>query len=452
MAALTLHNANIPDSLHSRETEIAHNQIYNVQVPVLPKSVTNQKSSGRCWLFATTNLIRLEVIRQLDIKDADFELSQSYLHFWDKLEKANYWLENAIELADRPWDDRELNFLSQNFSSDGGQWDMVTNLIVKYGVVPQSIYPESFNSSATSKITWLTTVKLREYAQELRDLKAATYERLSASVAAGTMTPKQRDNAVLTAVRAHKEKRMKEVYRMMAIAYGSPPGPNDEFTFEWYDSKGRYQSLTTTPYEFQVKYTGDFTAKGSISLVHDPRYPEDTVITVDRLGNVWDGQSVTYINTSVAEMERLVVKSIKAGHTVFFGCDVGQFSHTPSGIMDTELFDYAAAFGVNLGLSKKERLEMGESQMTHAMLIDKVHVDPKTDLPIRYAVQNSWGAQGVGKDTGYMSMSSKWFGEFTYQCVFRKDLLSPKHRKLAERGIDENTIHLPPYDPMGALA
>lgn len=434
IAAHALHNANISDSLHKRSAEMANQHIFSHSAPLQAKSVTNQKSSGRCWLFAFTNLIRLEVIKQLDIKDADFELSQSYLHFADKLEKANFWLETAIEIADRPWDDRELNFLSQNFFSDGGQLDMVVNLVVKYGCVPQSIYKESFTSSSTSKINWLATVKLREFAQELRELKSITEERLASSLSSGRLTKEQHDAAVLATVRAHKEKQMKDVYRILAIAYGEPPKPHEEFEFSWYDSKGRYQSLKTTPYDFQVKYTGDFTARGSCSLVNDPRNEMDKLITINRLGNVWGGQPVMYINTNTDLMMDKVVQSIKAGHPVFFGCDVGQFSHSPSGIMDTDLFDYEGAFGIKvripknllvsqhhvltpsplqLGLTKKERLEMGESQMTHAMVIDKVHIDPKTGKPVRFAVQNSWGPD-VG-EKGYMTMSAAWFKEFVYQ-------------------------------------
>ncbi|KDN37683.1 peptidase C1B, bleomycin hydrolase [Tilletiaria anomala UBC 951] len=450
LAAMTLHNANIADSLHVRDAEITNQHVFTHSVPLHAKAVTNQKSSGRCWLFALTNLIRLEVIKQLDIKDADFELSQSYLHFCDKLEKANFFLENVIELADRAWDDRELSFLSSSFYSDGGQWDMVTSLIVKYGVVPQSVFPESFNSSNTSRINWLVTVKVREMAQELRDLKAVSEERLAASVASGRLTPAQRDAAVLGTLRAHKQKQMKDVYRMLAIAYGKPPRPHEEFEFSWYDSKGRYQSLRTTPYDFQVKYTGTFTAKGSCSLVHDPRNEPNKLITVSRLGNIWGAEPVRYVNTDPELMMRKVVESVKAGHAVFFGCDVGQFSHTPSGIMDTKLYDYEHAFGITLGLTKKERLQMGESQMTHAMVIDAVHLDAKTGAPLRFAVQNSWGST-AGKE-GYMVMSAEWFCQFVYQVVIRKEFVPKDLWTLFENGVDDRSIVLPCYDPMGALA
>ena len=348
LAATTLHNASINESLRVRDAELSNQHIFSHSVPTEAAHVTNQKSSGRCWLFATTNLIRLEVIKQLDIKDKDFELSQSYLHFYDKLEKSNFWLENVIELADRPWDDRELNYLSGSFFSDGGQWDEVTNLIVKYGVVPQSIYPESFNSSNTGKINWLMTVKLREMAQELRDLKSVTEERLQVSLDQGRISRADRDAAVLDTVRAHKQEQMKDVYRMLAIAYGRPPKPHEEFEFSWYDSKGKYQSLKTTPYDFQVKYTGTFTAKGSCSLVHDPRNESNKLITVSRLGNIWNAQPVLYVNTTPELMMDKVVESIKAGHAVFFGCDVGQFSYTASGVMDTKLYDYESAFGIKV--------------------------------------------------------------------------------------------------------
>ncbi len=334
--------------------------------------------------------------------------------------------------------------------NDGGQFDMATNLVVKYGCVPQSVYPESFNSSNTSKINWLAKAKLREMAQELRDTKRIVEERLNDSLRAGRISRAQRDAAVLETVRAKKERQMKDVYRILAIAYGEPPKPNDEFTFGYMDSKNKYRSVTTTPYDFQVKYTGAFTAKGSASIVNDPRNELGKLMTVERLGNIWNGQPVKYINKDPDFMIEKVVETLKAGYPVWFGVDVGAYSHTPSGIMDVNLFDYENAFDIKLGLTKKERLEMGESQMTHAMLISAVHLDEKTGKPVRFRVENSWGPT-AGKD-GFMVMTTAWFKEFCYQVVIRKEFLPKEMWQLFENGVDENTIRLPCYDPMGALA
>lgn len=198
---------------------------------------------------------------------------------------------------------------------------------------------------------------------------------------------------------------------------------------------------------FVEKYTGSFDPRGACSLVNDPRRPYNKLITVDRLQNVWGGQPVLYVNTSTKQMKDSIVASIKDGLPVFFGCDVGQFSR--DGIMDTALFNYELPFGIKLGLSKAERIELGESSMTHAMVITAVHLDDKGN-PVRYRVENSWG-EGVG-DKGFMVMTDAWFDEFVYQVVIRKQHMPPTLWKLFEQGVNNETEILPPYDPLGALA
>lgn len=406
--------------------------------------IVNQLSSGRCWLFATTNVIRLQVIKQLNLKE--FELSQSYLAFWDKLEKSNTFLENSIELADRPLDDRVFGFLKTAPTNDGGQWDMVTNLIKKYGLVPKAVFPESYNSSNSSQINWLVTLKLREYALELRELKLATMRTLQKS--AGSLDRASMEAHTLKAVRSRKDEQMAEVYRMMVIALGVPPKPDDEFTFEYYDNKGKFFSIKTTPRGFLDNYTGSFDPSGACSLVNDPRRSYNKLITVDRLQNVWGGQPVLYVNTSTKQMKESVVASIKVGLPVFFGCDVGQFSER-KGIMDTGLYDYELAFGIKLGLTKAERLELGESSMTHAMVITAVHLNNKGE-PVRYRVENSWGPDAGEK--GFMVMTDAWFDQFVYQVVIRKQHMPANLWALFEAGVNKDTDVLPPYDPMGSLA
>jgi bleomycin hydrolase len=405
--------------------------------------VVNQLSSGRCWLFATTNVIRLQVIKELNLKE--LELSQSYLAFWDKLEKSNTFLENAIELADKPLDDRIFGFLKTAPTNDGGQWDMVTNLIKKYGLVPKAIYPESYNSSNSSQINWLLTVKLREYALELRDLKKESLRSLGKAV---SMDKATLESHVLRTVRSKKDEQMAEVYRMMVIALGVPPKPDAEFNFEYYDKNDKFHSIQTTPLGFLDKYTGSFDPAGACSLVNDPRRGYNKLLTVDRLQNVWGGQPVLYVNTTTSQMKACVVATIKAGLPAWFGNDVGQFS-SRNGIMDTALYDYELTFGIKLGLSKAERLEMGESSMTHAMVITGVHLDSKGN-PVRYRVENSWGPDAGEK--GYMVMTDAWFDQFVYQVVIRKQHMPASLWKLFEDGVDKDTDVLPCYDPMGSLA
>ncbi|PWZ03236.1 peptidase C1B, bleomycin hydrolase [Testicularia cyperi] len=443
LAQLTLHNAAIPNSLHRRDTEVSCIHTFSHALPYEVKPVVNQKSSGRCWLFATCNVIRHQSAKVLNLDE--FELSQSYLSFWDKLEKSNYFLENMIQLADKPLDERVVGFLKTAPTNDGGQWDMVANLLEKYGVVPKSVYPESYNSSFSSKINWLVTVKLREYTLELRAIKAD----VEAKLRAAGVDAETRAATVLQAQRARKEEQMAEVYRMLVITLGTPPKPDDEFTYQYRDKSGKFCTIKATPRSFLRDYTGTFDHRTRCSLINDPRHDADKLITVSRLGNVWDGAPIKYVNTTVDVMRNAVVASIKAGQPVFFGCDVGQFSDKDSGIMDQNLFGYELAFNVSLGLSKAERIELGESSMTHAMVITAVHVDD--GVVKRYRVENSWGADGVG-DKGFMVMSDDWFAEFNYQVVVDKQFV-PKHLwSLFTRGVGKDTITLPPYDPLGALA
>ncbi|KAJ9477506.1 Cysteine proteinase 1, mitochondrial [Pseudozyma hubeiensis] len=449
LAQMTLHNADIKASLHKRDVEVSCAHMFSHAIPYEVKPVVNQKSSGRCWLFATCNVIRHQAAKALDL--GEFELSQSYLSFWDKLEKSNYFLENMIELADEPLDQRVVGFLKTAPTNDGGQWDMVANLLEKYGVVPKSVFPESYNSSYSSQINWLVTLKLREYTLELRQIKQDV-ERKLGNLVHRSMSAQEISYAVRQAQRARKDEQMEEVYRLLVISLGTPPQPDDEFTYNYRNKDGKFVTIRSTPKRFLAEYTGTFDHKTRCSLIHDPRHKPDQLITVQRLGNVWEGTPISYVNTTVDVMRTAVVNSIKAGHPVFFGCDVGQFSDKTSGIMDPALFGYEEAFNVTLGLTKAQRIELGESSMTHAMVITAVHVDDRTGKVERYRVENSWGEAGVGNDKGFMVMSDKWFEEFNYQVVVDKKFM-PKHLwSLFTKGVDDKTIRLPPYDPLGALA
>ncbi|EST06177.1 Peptidase C1B, bleomycin hydrolase [Kalmanozyma brasiliensis GHG001] len=444
LAQMTLHNAAIAPSLHKRTTEISCAHIFSHAIPYEVKPVVNQKSSGRCWLFATCNVIRHGAAKVLELDE--FELSQSYLSFWDKLEKSNYFLENMIELADEKLDQRVVGFLKTAPTNDGGQWDMVANLLEKYGVVPKSVFPESYNSSYSNQINWLVTVKLREYTLELRQIKQDVERKMT------SFSPAETAVAVRQAQRARKDEQMAEVYRLLVISLGTPPQPNDEFTYQYRNKHGKFVTIKSTPKRFLAEHTGSFDHKTRCSLIHDPRHPAGRLITVERLGNVWEGTPISYVNTTVDVMRQAVVGSIKAGHPVFFGCDVGQFSDKTSGIMDPALFGYEEAFNITLGLSKTERIELGESSMTHAMVITAVHIDEATGKVERYRVENSWGEAGVGNDKGFMVMSDKWFEEFNYQVVVSREFVPKALWGVFKRGVDEQTIRLPPYDPLGALA
>ncbi|KAJ3505038.1 hypothetical protein NLJ89_g7623 [Agrocybe chaxingu] len=433
LARTIFHQSNIRSVLKSRSAGIADQHIFNNVLDYKTTPITNQKSSGRCWLFATTNVIRYGIMKRLKLKE--FQLSQSYLFFWDKLNKANYYLELMIETADLPIDDRLVTHLSTELISDGGQWDMVVNLIETYGIVPQSIYPESTHSSLSAPLNSLLKTKLREHAIILRSL---------ADTLRGAHV---REETVIATLRAKKEELVREVYKILTATLGVPPPPNKRFIWDYVDSEDKAARWVGSPKDYFEQFASKpFSPLDSFSLINDPRNEYNKLYTVDKLGNIWNGRPILYVNTEVDTMKSVVVKLIKAGQPVFFGCDVGQFSDKDAGIMDTALFDYENAFDISFGLTKADRLQIGESAMTHAMVITGVHLDP-TGRPERYKVENSWG-ETAGKE-GYFIMTDAWFEQFVYQVVVPKALAPKDLVQVLESG---EKIVLPPWDPMGALA
>jgi len=433
LARTVLSHSDLRDALVSRKATVATTHIFNHEIDFKSGPITNQKSSGRCWLFATTNVLRYDIMKKLKLKE--FQLSQSYLFFWDKLNKSNYYLELMIENAELPVDDRVVNHLSGDLISDGGQWDMAVNLIETYGIVPQTVYPESFSSSSSSPLNTLLKTKLREDALILRKM---TVDLKAAGVSA---------QAAVSAARAEKEKLMKEIYTIMTASLGVPPLPNASFTWDYYDENGKFGSWEGTPLDYYKNFAAKpYPAKDSFSLINDPRNEYSQLITIDKLGNIWGGRPILYVNTEIENMKAAVVKMVKAGVPVFFGCDVGKSSERNLGLMDTTLYEFEQTFSITLGLTKAQRLEINESAMTHAMVISGVHLDAN-GKPIRYKVENSWGETPGNK--GYFVMTDDWFNEFVYQVVVPKSL-APKDLVAVYEG--GNAKILPPWDPMGTLA
>ncbi|ORY23278.1 peptidase C1B, bleomycin hydrolase [Naematelia encephala] len=433
LSRLVLSNVHPTKSLASRAALVKDAKVFNLQLKGIdgkgtyPGPRVNQASSGRCWLFATTNVLRYNVIETLKL--GDFQLSQSYLFFYDKLEKANYYLESVLELVDEPLTGRLLSFLNTDPISDGGQWDMAVNIIEKYGIIPQMLYPESFSSSASSGLDTLLTSKLREYALILRST-------------ANTKTH------TLTSLRKLKAEMMTEVYSTIAITLGSPPKPDDKLTWEYYDAENKFHSWTGTPREFHDQFgkRKGMDPKDSFSLINDPRNEYEKLYTVERLGNVWGGRAVNYVNAPVTALEDAVIACIKANTPVFFGCDVGKSSTSTEGVMDCDLYDLKLAYGFTLGMNKAQRLEMGDSSMTHAMVITAVHLDEK-GRPVRYKVENSWSESAGEK--GWFMMTAPWFKEYVYQVVVPRSIADKKWSAVFDGG---DAVVLKPWDPMGTLA
>ena len=384
---------------------------------------TNQKSSGRCWGFAGLNLFRVYLGRRHNLKN--FEFSQSYFMFWDKLEKANYFLESIIETASEKSNSRIVSHLLSYPLEDGGQWDMWVNLINKYGVLPQSEMSESFSTSQSSQMNKMISNKLREYASELRK--------------------SFKNGESLDKIREMKNMMIDEVFKMLSMHIGTPPQK-----FDWQvrnkDKKFlRFKNLT--PQSFFNEHVG-LKLDDYVCLINCPMDDKEynKVYTVEHLGNVVEGRKIRYLNVTSKEMKDASIKSIKEDNPVWFGCDVGKYFHRNLGVMDTNLFDYNSFYGSEFKMDKSQRLEYGQSMMTHAMLFTGVDLD-ENGHPLKWRVENSWGKKGGNK--GYHIMTDDWFDEYNYEVVVHKDFIS---KELNEIFDNQEAIPLKPWDPMGALA
>ena len=382
---------------------------------------TDQKSSGRCWMFAGLNVMRVDAMKNLLLDE--FELSQNYIMFWDKLEKSNYFLEAIIDTADRPTDDRTVHFLLQSLVSDGGQWNMFSSLVAKHGLVPKSVMPETHSSSNTRSMNRILRRKLREGAGQLRQL-----HRRGA-------TPKE--------IRAAKNDVLNVAYRILCIHLGTPPR---EFLWQWTDKDKKFhRDGLVTPRQFAKKYV-NIPFEEFVCLVHDPRKssPQGRTFTVEYLGSVVGGGEVIYLNVDIDLIKQITMKSITDGAPVWFGCDTGKMMQTEIGLWDKELFDYKGVYDTEFSLTKAERLLYGESAMTHAMVF--TGVDVVEGKPRRWRVENSWG-DDVGKK-GFFLMNDSWFDEYVFEIAAHKSMLSPK----LQAALEQKPIVLPAWDPMGSLA
>jgi bleomycin hydrolase len=384
-------------------------------------SVTHQKRSGRCWMFAGLNLCRPGAMAKMNLKA--FEFSQNYLLFWDKLEKANYFLEAILETADRPADERTVHWLLGNLLSDGGQWNMFVNLLRKYGVVPKSAMPETESSSNTGTMNAMLKSKLREGARTLRE-----------AVAKG---------AAMDDARQTKRDILQVIYRILAIHLGTPPAT---FDWQWLD-KDRvfYRDGLLTPQEFATRYL-TLPLDEYVCLVHDPREtsPYGRTFTVEYLGNVWEGGITRYLNVEIEVLKDIAMRTVLDGEPVWFGCDVGKMMRRDAGLWDAKLFDYESVYDTPFTLTKAERLVYRQTQMTHAMLF--TGVDVVDSAPRRWRVENSWGEDNGQK--GFYLMNDSWFDQYLFEIATRQTALPAALRA----ALEEPAIVLPAWDPMGSLA
>tara|TARA_B100000530_G_scaffold336533_1_gene291565 strand:+ start:9531 stop:10895 length:1365 start_codon:yes stop_codon:yes gene_type:complete len=410
----------ITDVAMSRNAFVNAQHTFSHLVPLEGKA-TSQKSSGRCWIFAALNVMRLPLMAKHNLEE--FEFSQSYMFFWDKFEKSNYFLESIIDTKEKPVDDRTVMWLFQTAISDGGQWDMFVNLINKYGVVPKDAMPESYASSNSGLMNRMILHKLREYAKQLRDL--------------------DQSGSQVSELRKLKNNQMQEIYRILCIFLGEPP---KKFDWQFRDKDKKFFDFQgITPKEFMEKHV-PFNINDKVCLVNAPTKdkPLNNVLTVKYLGNIVEGFPTRYLNVDIDVVKQAAAASIKDGEAVWFGCDVGKRFHRDIGVMDMDLYDYKLVIGTDTALNKGARLDYGDSAMTHAMVF--TGVDIQNDQIEKWRVENSWGDKVGSK--GYFIMTDKWFDEFNYEVVVDKKYVSENILDIAK----QKPIELNPWDPMGSLA
>jgi len=379
------------------------------------KGITDQEKTGRCWLFAGLNILRHDVIKKLQLDD--FELSQSYLAFWDRLEKANVFLEFAIEMRERDVLDRELVHLLDDPVSDGGYWGYVVNLVEKYGVVPKQFMGETFGSANTGRMDYILDALLRRDAARLREMNAA--------------------GRSLEELRSEKLLMLKDVARILVIHYGMPPA---EFAWRTENDSGRVSDpVTYTPQRFYREVIGVDLAQ-YVSLTSYPIHPFGKHYEIALTRSMAEKPDVDFVNIASDELRDIALRALLDSNRVWFGCDMAHDVHGKRGLMVKGLYDYEELLGVNLGMTKEQRLDTRHSASNHAMVL--TGVDMIDGTPRRWKVENSWGKERG--DSGFFTMSSNWFDEYVLNVIVPRKYLS---REMAA-ALGEKPIPLPVWDPV----
>ena len=400
------------------ENESQFDTYFSHRVP--SQAVTDQKSSGRCWLFTGLNVLRAKAIAKYDLP-ADFQFSQVYLFFWDQLEKSNLFLQAIIDTRKAPMDDKTVEWLFKNPIGDGGQFTGVANLIDKYGVVPAEAMRETNSSNKTSTMSSVLSLKLREYGLELREMGA-------------------KKGVTEAQLQQRKQEMLKVVYKILALNFGEPPA---EFSWTQRDKSGKpVETATYTPASFREKFANvDFST--FYMIMNDPTREYYKVYEIEYDRHVYDGDNWKYLNLPMEEIAPLAIASIKDSTMMYFSCDVGKFLNRDKGFMDVNNYDYASLFGTDFKMDKKQRVSTFASGSSHAMTLCAVDLDANGQ-PKKWMVENSWGSSYGYK--GFLIMTNEWFNEYMFRVVIESKYIPEKYLKM----FDSKPIMLPAWDPMFA--
>jgi len=409
-------NNDISSLALNRDIIREHNELFSHKIKT--KGITNQKSSGRCWLFAGLNVLRPVALGKFKLKE--FELSQNYLAFWDKLEKANCFLENIIEFRKRDMMDREMEFILRNPISDGGYWENVVNLVEKYGVVPSGIMPETNSSSSTRSMNKLIGRKLRADAAKLRKMGT------------GKKSVKK--------MRSAKVKMLEEVYRMLVMNLGEPP---EQFEWRFEDANSVVSEVKTyTPKGFFEEFVG-VDMREYVDIFNDPSKEYGRHYSINLTRNMRDGDDNHFANVKIEVLKEIAAKAVLDDEPVWFGADVGKDQNRDHGIMAMGMYDYDSIYGTDMAMTKAERSLFRESVPNHAMVF--VGVDMREGKPAKWLVENSWG-KDKGSN-GMWTLYDTWFDTNVYSVMVKKKYVPEEVLKIFEQPAEKR----PPWDPAWAF-
>ena len=403
---------------------------------VRTKGITDQQSSGRCWLFTGLNVLRAKMIDKYGLPGMEF--SQNYLFFYDQLEKANLFLQGVIDTKELPFDDRKVDWLFSNPLSDGGQFTGVSNLIMKYGLVPAEAMPETYQANNTSQMANLLKLKLREDGLALRKAYEEAYEK-------GKKLPKKDAGKLMDKVNADLQQmkiaQLSEIYRMLALCLGEPV---KEFEWTRCDKNNNIVDRRTyTPLSFYKEYIGEDLENNYVMIMNDPCREYGKVYEIDYDRHVYDGHNWLYINLPVERIKEMAIASIKDNVAMYFSCDVGKFYSRSKGTLDLANFDYDSLMGVEFGMNKQERVMTHASGSSHAMTL--IAVDIVDGKPVKWMVENSWGPASGYK--GCLIMTDEWFNEYMFRLVVEKKYVPEDILKMLE----QTPVQLPAWDPMFSM-
>ena len=394
------------DNLAMCDTHFSHQ--------VKTKGITDQRSSGRCWLFTGLNVLRAKMITKHELKE--FEFSQYYLSFYDLLEKSNLFLQGIIDTRNLPLDDRKVEWLHKSPIGDGGQFTGVSNLITKYGAVPKSAMPETYQSNNTRDMRMILSLKLREYALTLRSAKKAELQSLKTTM-------------------------LTEIYGILVKCLGVPP---TEFEWSRYNSKDELVSTKVyTPKSFYEEFVGEDLESNYVMIMNDPTREYGKVYEIDYDRHVYDGENWLYINLPIERVKEIAIASIKDNTAMYFSCDVGKFFDRKKGVLDIANLDYESLFDTTLPMDKRQRVSTFASGSSHAMTLIAVDID-NNGKTTKWMVENSWGPTSGYK--GNVIMTDEWFNEYMFRLVAERKYVPADVLKM----LDQKPVLLPAWDPMFA--